>query len=884
MSDHLYLIAPGTSSSIASEHLLAAIGGKASTLLSLHTAGFNVPELLALRSEFFESWIQQIETRVSLESLMSEIPVSPATRGLLDQVLSELEFSDDQTEALEIATNILSKHASSFAVRSSALSEDSSGRSFAGIYDSFLNIGTADMVDAIKNCFSSAFGESALSHRKSNSTDRSNWQFAAMLQKQIDCDVSGTGFSIHPIFNDYDLSYFEANPGLGTSVVDGSSDPDKIVVNKYSHNIEAYTEGRKQSQARLNKGSGISIEEISTSPDRALTDSQVGELNHLIREVENHLGKPVEIEWGIENGELFLLQARPITRWLPLPESMITAPGERRILYMDRALSDGMTLNKPSSAMGLDITRTLELKLYEKYLGTTIDPKSPKTALLSHTGGRIYANLSIAFLIANSKKLEETVAPVNAQLARIFSSIDIESYKANPRPAYLRMWKLFILPKILFNLRHSLFKMRRWLKNPELARTEYDQDLKRYRLCIGKLEESEQSFQELLTAASALCGKMLARTFMPALLAVQAGANKPLDQLNRSLSSQQAEFLSKIRTGFPDNIIVQMNLALSNIRNEFESAGLSTIDDALAAVKTERLDSSLQQHWDNFIDKFGHRGPGEMDLATPKFGDNPNVLVTQIFKTAKVSTLHADQPNDAWKQSREKACDSLCASLERRRHKRIVRQAHDIYQFLGDIRDSPKHYILLVLNVLRKKLIAQGEQLFQAELLDSPEDIFHLTIKDLMADPASLKSQAHIHRQWYETLLRHVVKFPPVVDSRGYIPSSNLPKEKDSAILQGTPISPGLVTGQVRLWNPDDSKESKKGDILVAYVLDPGSTSQLISATGVILEIGGATQHGAVIAREFGVPGVSSINNATEVLKNGQKVELDGGTGTVRLL
>jgi rifampicin phosphotransferase len=191
-----------------------------------------------------------------------------------------------------------------------------------------------------------------------------------------------------PVTNDYDEAVIEANWGLGTSVVEGLVSPDHFVVNKGEQRVVEETRGGKHLSIWLDSDGGTIAREKYRSAERTLNNAQIHELIDMIGRIEALYDTPIDIEWAYAGGTLHVLQARPITTYVPLPAEMITQPGERRWLYADAALSKGLTINKPISPLGLDSMERLFSTIIESWVGSMKQNLTPEEALYNFGGGR----------------------------------------------------------------------------------------------------------------------------------------------------------------------------------------------------------------------------------------------------------------------------------------------------------------------------------------------------------------------------------------------------------------------------------------------------------------------------------------------------------------
>jgi pyruvate,water dikinase len=343
---------PGTEQTI-----LAQVGGKGYALIKMVEAGLPVPPGTVLTAQFFAPWFDEIKASAPWTTLTDAPPDKWATLcNELKGLCHALRLTATQRQALEdLRKNLaaLGEHVL-FAVRSSSPDEDLASASFAGGYETRLGVRPADLDDALRHCFASSLDERVLVYKKEHGFDVLSPRIAVVVQQQIDSEVAGVGFSLNPLTNDYDEAVIDANWGLGESVVAGLVSPDHYTVDKVDRQVVDKKLGTKQVSIWLGPDGGTVEHKGHRSAEHTLSDAQLGELTEVMCRIEELYGKPMDIEWAYAGGQLHVLQARPITTYVPLPPEMLTKPGERRRLYVDAALSKGMTINAPISPMGID--------------------------------------------------------------------------------------------------------------------------------------------------------------------------------------------------------------------------------------------------------------------------------------------------------------------------------------------------------------------------------------------------------------------------------------------------------------------------------------------------------------------------------------------------
>jgi pyruvate,water dikinase len=294
--------------------------------------------------------------------------------------------------------------------------------------------------------------------------------------------------------------------------------------------------------------------------------------------------------------------------------------------------------------------------------------------------------------------------------------------------------------------------------------------------------------------------------------------------------------------------------------------------------------------WKKFIDEYGHRGPREIDVAAPRYRDDPALLI---------DTLHSMQANAGSDNVREKfvhnqderhkAYEYILDEVQKANPAKAkpFRAHYKTFEIFAGYRETHKFYIVFVIDLVRQRILEDARALYKSGRLQSVERIFDLTLEEI--DTATKDSSLDLgalakeNRKPIDRIVR-IRRMPPIIDSRGFIPRPPIPTARGEGEVQGIPISPGVVRGCVKVLHSPSEKPFLKGEILVARATDPGWTPLFANAAAVILEVGGVLQHGALVAREYGLPCVAGVENATGIWKDGTLVEVDGAAGIVRLV
>ncbi|MEE9253393.1 MAG: PEP-utilizing enzyme, partial [Pseudomonadales bacterium] len=335
------------------------------------------------------------------------------------------------------------------------------------------------------------------------------------------------------------------------------------------------------------------------------------------------------------------------------------------------------------------------------------------------------------------------------------------------------------------------------------------------------------------------------------------------------------------------NVVVEMGIALYRLAKLLEPPDFQDLSRLAAQIESRQMPRKFLDAWDAFMERHGCRGPLEMDLASPRYADDPALALRQMsFMSVDDSDYDPQAAHEHNVAQRHRAHEELMSSSSWLRRKRLHRIDRIIELFAGT-RDTPKHHMVMVNYATRKRVLIEGRQLVEDGRLDAPEHVFDLTFDDLekaAADPSLDLRQLREGRTHFLKLLKAQVReFPLIIDSRGRILRPPAREEKPGE-MTGMAVSPGVVSGPVKVLHDPHEKPVEKGDVLVAYTTDPGWTPLFANASAVLLEIGGILQHGAVVAREYGKPCVAGIDGLMTKLSDGQWVEVDGTAGVIRML
>ena len=851
-------------------------GGKALALMEMTAAGMPVPPGLVVTVRFFEPWLERLKQSPAWQGLTQGQDLT-LTAKAIQALCADLTLSDEQRNELHQALDAFCRQngRSFFAVRSSSPEEDLEGASFAGGYETTLGVRQEEIEAAVRHSFASSFDERVFIYKREHGFPLDQARIAVVIQQQVDAEAAGVAFSLNPLNNCYDEAVINANHGLGETVVAGEADPDLFVVDKVTQEIIHTHIGEKRSILRLNAAGGTQKTVQPPHTEAAITPIQVLELTRLLAKIEAHYQKPVDIEWAYSGEKFFLLQARPITTYLPLPPEMITAPGEPKRLYANSTLIE-QGLQEPLSVLGTDFLRYV----LNKVGGSMAEGAVGTDGITFTAGGGYYMNISYSMMLGMKNAALAPGSYGDPRVMEILDSIDMRQYTQGELPQKIKTMR-----------RQMVFKMLPMIKAVVEAYFRPNHILQKYQAALpdaqkrlGSFSAGSRSLHEQAAALTNMLSFFYGEYGIPMILAGQL-AQQRIRNLFKDEGLHAQDHLINLGIVLPGNKTTEMGEAMYDLAAAAEMKRFDSYETFCLARKQGTVDPAFITRWDNFLNEFGCRCPGEIDPATPRPAENPQHLFDQL------KTMAVDPSGSFFEKARAKreAAYQALYALALKKGKTTARAFERYYHrwlTFGGYRETPKHYVIQVIALFRRQALEIAREWTAAGRLDGPEQIFDLTIADIdraAQDPSldlralAKERSALIHK------IRRSKLTARIIDSRGKIfyPPSNAGANGG---FQCVPISPGVVQGRVKVLHHASEKPVLPGEILVTRATDPGWTPLFINAAGIILEIGGALQHGAVVAREYGIPCVSGLNHAAQILKDGQWVEVDGSNGVVRIL
>ena len=873
---------------------LAVAGGKAANLGELVRAGFSVPPGFCISTAAYNLVAADAELEPTLAALAGTQPEDTVRlAGLAMEArshLSDASVPDVLVRAIAEAYGELGNGKPvPVAVRSSATAEDLPQASFAGQQDTYLNvIGAESVLDAVRNCWASLWTDRAVSYRATNGIDPHSVRLAIAVQRMVDASVAGVLFTANPVTGKRRQAVIDANPGLGEAVVSGMVNPDHFVANTATGEIIERRLGDKRVAIMAGSGSGTERVELASGEDRAsLSDGQVLALAKLGERVEKHYGMPQDTEWAIDNdGGLWLLQARPITTLFPLPERAPTNDEDLRV-YFSFSVAQGVY--RPLTPMGIQAFRLISSAL------ATLAGRPPRNpyegaAFFTESAGRVFFEITPVLRSEQGRRLftgamqhmEARTVPITRHLT------------ADPRLATVPTHWLAVLRAVL-----SVFVRGRIplhvveaFARPEKARARAARVEAQLR-AAGDVSP-DAGTAERLTAAERLLlgGPPEILPYVPPVFAAGLAANALAGKLLGDLATDDERRVAM--RALPHNPTTEMDLTLWALAREARADPDSAraLDETPPGRLAEEyrsgsLPPKLQTSLANFLRLYGHRGVAEIDLGLPRWSEDPTYIMGVLANYLRLEDPQAAPDVQFDRATRE--AEEMVTELSRRAASNgrlrgaLVRFLLGRARELSGLREMPKFCIVLLMARARELLWKVGAELADAGHLESAGDIFFLSVPEAWAALAGeeLRPLVRGRRAVYEQEIgrRHV---PRLLLSDGTEPTAGTHDATGTyGVLRGTPASGGAVTQKARVILEPAGASLEPGEILVAPSTDPGWTPLFLTAAGLVMEMGGPMSHGAIVAREYGIPAVVGVPDATERISTGQRIAVDGTAGEV---
>jgi len=802
-------------------HDLSLVGGKAINLAKLFQAGLPVPDGFVVTTSAFYA--------------APDGRVSPV---LADAIRDALKAFDGQI----------------MAVRSSATAEDMAGASMAGQYDTFLNLSTPDaVIEAVEKCWASTRSERILSYLNENNIDPNEVAMAVVVQRQVESSVAGVLFTVDPRSGNRDHMLIEASWGLGETLVSGEVQPDLVLIEAATIKVIEYTVADKQ-KAMFPGKEGFQPVTKDQRKRACLSYEQLARLVEIGQQSELFFGKPQDIEWAVENGKVYAVQARPITT---LAETDA---------YNQSLASIQSYLNERTEQGGGPWVR--------HNLGETLPQPTPLTwsivsQFMSGSGGFGKMHEELGFEPSDVVR-ERSFLDLLGNEIYMDCSLMTELFAENYPFAY----------------------------DPERLRNDPDAAQQPPTVPIGKLADMRKAgaigrrAAQRVDAISVDLEQKFDNEYVPKVVRwteEQAALN--LDGLSDEALFELWE--KQVRTVMdefgPMAFLPSMveTVAVDRLRDLLkEHVWGEATDEALAKLSVSAvMDRTLagnvalaqvakgERSLDDWLEEFGHRASAEFDLASPRWKEQTvsvQQLAEQTIGGVDIEKQHAERL-----QAADQFLSELKTQLDGKTYAEVKDASDQVRRYLR-FREDGKFYLMLAYSSLRDTALEFGRR------LDLAEEVFYLTpdeIKDALCSgfvPKGKINERRLHSQVSKQL-----KLPHVIEQSDIAELGTAQVDATADSVDAHSVSRGAVSGPARIvFDPSSVEDFEAGSILVCPSTDPSWTPLFAKAGGLILERGGSLSHGAVVAREMGLPAVV-FDGATSYFDEGEVLSIDADSGQI---
>ncbi|MBK9364889.1 MAG: phosphoenolpyruvate synthase [Deltaproteobacteria bacterium] len=865
---------------------LPLVGGKGANLGEMTQAGLPVPPGFCLTTEAFDRALKGLPgLDAALDALDAvrpdDLPGMRRESEALRRLIESTPMPPEVTEALLAAWTALDGPAGAWAVRSSATAEDLPDASFAGQQDTILNVrGVEALLAAVRRCQASLFTERACVYRARAGFSHRQVRLSVVVQRQIDPEVSGILFTADPISGDRDVMSVDAGFGLGEALVSGLIDADLLRMRRSTGEvIERRIAIKRLGIYSLPEGGTVTrthTEEEARRP--ALTDTMAAALRQLADRVAAHYGQPQDLEWCFADGALYLLQARPITTLFPLAEPQRPELGDRALMSFGHV----QVMTAPMSPLG----RSIWLQAIP--VGRELDEERPGR-LAREAGGRVYFDVTPLLTHPTlGPRALAAVQNIDSRVAADLAEAQGRCPKTVSDPLNPRAGASVLLPVLGRMLRALVWDDPRQLHKQVPSRIDAAiHDARAQVLAEPTPLARLKRFRRLVSR--------LLPTLLPVAAPVFAGVASERLLVKLLGSDTDAEALRDLTRGLADNITTEMDLEVGDLADLARpypalKAALIAGEQGRAALSALPGGEALIVALDAFLGRFGMRGPGEIDVGQPRYRDDPGVILRVI-----AGALHAGEPgghrahHNKMKALGDAAVERLTAAARRGPwgwlRAPLARRLATVYRQLFALREHPKFGMIRLLDLGLCAARQAGEELVRAGRLSAAEDSFMLSLPELITaletpEPGDLRALVKRRR---EEQARFMKLDPPRVMMSGGarvmapIRRDHLPP----GALVGVAASGGVIEGVARVILDPNTDTLKHGEILVAPFTDPGWTPLFVHAAAVVIDVGGLMTHGSVVAREYGIPAVVSVDGGTRTIKTGDRLLVNGDQGYV---
>lgn len=860
--------------------LLMVVGGKGANLGELsRIEGLQVPEGFCITTEAYKRVVEDNEEFNNLLEELVPLKVEDWEKvgeisGKIRSLIEGITIPKDIDEGIVAYLKKFGEK-NAYAVRSSATAEDLPLASFAGQQDTYLNIiGRDAILQHVSKCWASLFTDRAVIYRMQNRFDHRKVYLSVVIQRMVFPKASGIMFTADPVTSNRKVTSIDASFGLGEALVSGLVNADLYKVK------EGKISAKKISTKKLAiyglKQGGTERREIEVDRQKAqtLTDPQILLLEQTGRKIETYFGRPQDIEWCLSaEDKLYIVQSRPITTLYPAPEMK----DDKKHVFFSFGHRQMMT----------EAMSPLSITFFQKLFKYMTD------SAMYEVGGRIYVDASNELRSPLMRKsFVKGLAVVDVLMQKAFHNVlkreDIMKnlYKAKTPMVGIKLMAFWLLKTIECYRKND----------PAIA----EGFMTRNRALLMDLEHKAQTISgeelfDFIDQSMARLKENMFDTYGVVFAGAYAG-----NWLNKNLEKWLGEKNSadSLAQSVSNNVTSEMGLELLDVSDAVRK--YPEVIKYLENPKEDRFFEDLAKLEGGlevseairaYLKKYGMRCSAEIDISRTRWNEKPTILVPLILGNIKVypPNAHTAKFEQGLREAKQKEQDILSRLQQlpggRGKAKKAKKVINVLRNYAG-YREFNKYTLVWYEWIVKQVITKEAEALIQQGLIEETDDIYYLRFEELKEVIKTNKIDYRIiqkRKEEYEIYER--LTPPRVITSDGEIISgeydtSHIPE----GALAGVAVSSGIIEGRARVILRIEDAKIEEGDILVTTFTDPSWTPVFVSIKGLVTEVGGMMTHGAVVAREYGLPAVVNVENATQLIKDGQRIRVNGTEGYVELL
>lgn len=859
-------------------------GGKGWNLGRLDRYGFNVPPGGVLTADAYREFVACNDLQRDLAEIADTVTIDTlgekATGGKLARVRAKIKqgrLPEQLRAELEAGLTDLGIIDKPAAVRSSATAEDSAKASFAGIHDSFLNVrGTENIVTAIKACYASLWTERAVGYRRKMGIGDHEVLPAVVIMAMVPAEASGIAFSCDPQTGREDVVTVNANFGLGESVVAGSIDPDRyyLCYSSFLLKTDSKAIGRKEGLTVLREGGGTEFKKTGPIPSKqVLSDDNIVRLGYLILRVFSALGGfhlHQDVEWVFNGHEFYVVQARPVTA---LPRYTFPEIKDQPDIWSNANLKDTVPIVASTLNLSLFWSPNIILTVFFTGLGY---PVPAGLSFVKMIQGRGYLNMAafqwccydaVGFLPA---ELNKTYGGHEPEI-----TINEQSSVAKTIKRKATMLKLLrVIGQIKKHAEGSFSKVR------EQVKSLLDKDYQKF---------SADDFGELFNQLEAIFVD-----FAPVFTYIAPSGSFPnltlVKVLEKAFPGRGSALANALLTGAAQITSADHGYRLVElaevVRHDVQAKTFFAAPDYNPLGWEDVLPdtSAFKQGFRKFLEEYGHRAVYELDVMNPRWREDPTYplnIIKSMLETSDLGKIRAGQ-----REKREQAWAEVNREMpfyRRWQVKILLKQVESSVE----LREMAKSVMVLMYEPIRKAIHELGRRFNDQGILKEQADIYFCTMAEIisvMSGYCDGRGQAILVNERKAARIEQQAVSPPdyIIDEVPQFAKYENPL--DGNALRGLGVAAGRAAGQAKLVaHPNEGGKLQPGDVLVAPSTDPGWTPLFLKVSAIVMETGGFLAHGAIVAREYGVPAVVNIPGVMKLIRDGQEIVVDGDAGKVFL-